>query len=164
MGLVRNSTRVITFTPNLAADSVAATTAYADKDVIGDHMTISNAVLDMGGTSLLQSVMVRNKTTTAFAMVIYIMDTAPASSYGANNSALAIDDTDLMNVIQIVSIAATDWDASGSLNSVAFKDGMAKPVQCVAGSRDLYAIFIARGAVTFGAAGDLQIDMGFLQD
>jgi hypothetical protein len=156
--------KVVSITPNLAADSVAATTAYADKDVIGDHLTVAAAGGDVGGHLKLRSVVVKNKTTTDFVGDIYLLNEAPASAYGANNSAFALADTDLSKVVGLVSIAAGDNNAAGSDNKTAVKMVDGPVMKCKAGSADLVAIVVARGAITFGAAGDLIIDLGFEQD
>lgn len=164
MALARSQSKVIKITPNLAADSVAATNAYADKDVIGDHLTVENVAQSTKGTALLQSVVVRTKVATAVPLSIYLLNEAPANAYGANNSAFALDDTDLLKVVGVVAVAAADYDTSNTLNYVATVKNIGLPLQCLAGSKNLYAIVVARGAVTFGAAGDLEIDLGFLQD
>jgi hypothetical protein len=164
--LARSSSKVITVTPDLAADAVAATTAYADKDVIGDPIVVPNVFLDTKGTATLQHLFVRNKTTTKFAMDIWLLTEAPAGVTGANNSSFALTDSDLAKVVGVVSIDATTtyWNEACSNHIIASKPNIGMPLQGKAGSKDLYAIFVARGAVTFGAVLDLGVDLGFLQD
>lgn len=164
MSLARSSSKIISITPDLAADAVAATTAYADKDVIGDHLVLTNAVQDTKGTAILQSLVVKSKVATANPMHLIFLNEAPAAAYGANNSAYALADTDLSKVIGCVSVVAGDWNVANTLNYVATVKNIGLPLQALAGSRDLYVIVVSGGIVTFGAAGDLLIDIGLMQD
>jgi hypothetical protein len=156
--------KVISLTPNLAADSIAATTAYADKDVLGDHLTISGAVSDSGAICKLLSVTARNKVATALALDLFFLDEAPAAAYGDNNSGYALADTDLSKVIGVVSLATGDWSVGNTLNVVASKTNIGLPLKAKAGKKDIYVIVVTRTAITFGAAGDLTIDLGLEQN
>ena len=156
--------RVITVTPDLAADSVAATVPYADKDVIGNLLTLSNAVLNTKGVGKLDSLVVRSKIATALIMDIFFLNEAPAAAFGDNNSAYALSDDDLSKVIGVVHVAAAEWNDSNTLNYVAQKSNLEMNLQALAGQKDLYMIVIARGAITFVAAGDMEIDVAFEQD
>lgn len=164
MSLVRGSSKVITLTPDLAADSVAATTAYSSGDVIGDHLTVSKAVLDTKGTALLQSLTVLDKANQKSALDLIFFNEEPAASYGANNSAYGLNDSDLSKVIGRISVAAADYVSSGSNNAEATLRNLGLLLQSLEKSKDVYVLVVARGTPTFGANGDLIIKLGLLQD
>ncbi len=161
----RTQSKIIKITPDLAADATAATVAYADKDMIGDVLTLADVVQNKGGTCVLQSLVLKSKVTTANLYDIIFLNAAPAATAtGDNNTAAAMVDGDIDKIVGIVSVAAADHNASQAAFTVATKVNIGLVLQCAAGSTSLYAIVVARGAVTFGAAGDLIIDLGFLQD
>lgn len=142
--------------------------AYASGDVIGAVTTLTNAMQNRGGTGILESICITDKTNTKQALDIIIFSEAPANSIGADNAAYGLNDADCGKVLGRISVATTDWISSGSNNAEATLRGLALMVMSkkdfVLGSKNLFYALVARGSITLASVTDLQMIFGFLQD
>jgi hypothetical protein len=156
---ITGSTKFVTVTPTIVA------AAYADGDVIGTNnpIALSEVVRGDALTALLMSVQARDKSNSRPALDIIFFHTTPSGTTFTDNAAVSVVDGDLAKIAAVVSIATTDWINLGA-GAVAFITGIAAPVQAIAGARKLFAAIVARGAVTFGSASDLSLEVGFFQD
>lgn len=138
-------------------------TLYTTGDVLGTKLTLNNVFARAGGTAILKSIFVQDKTKQSTALDVIFFDSDPSNSTFTNNSALAIADADLDKVIGTVSIVAGDYVA-GSDNSVATKGGLDVAMAPAAvTSSGLYAVLVTRGGPTY-VNNELGISFAFRQD
>jgi hypothetical protein len=151
--------KILSITP--AAASFA--TPYSSGDVIGGTNTITAAVLDPKGVSRLESVVVLDKANQKAALDLVFFNAAPAASFGADNAAYGLNDSDLDKCIGRISVATGDYASSGTNNAEATLKNIGLILDAIAGSTSVYMVVVARGAVTYGSATDLIIKLGLEQ-
>lgn len=139
--------------------TLSAAGAYATGDYAGTSTTpqsFANAVRAAGGKSILRSITISDKqTTAAVAFELWLFSatfTAPTDS-----AAWTITDAEAATCVGVLPIATTNWYASGA-NKVYSEGNLNKVITC-AGTSLFYAI-VMRGAQTTWASGDLQISVG----
>lgn len=155
---VRGSSTLIDITPTLD------TSAYASGDTLFLANTLTNVMNDTGGTAILESICVIDKANQKQAIDLIFLDVTPASSFGAANAAYAMADSDAVNILGRISIAAADYVSSSTNSAEATVKAIGLLLKAVAGSKNLYVIGVCRsGTPTYGAS-DLKLRIGFLQD
>ncbi len=157
IGNVGGLTTVISVTPAVQA------AAYATGDVIGGKMTLTNALLSVGGSGILQSVQVCSKSDLTVDLDLIIFSADPSTTTFTENGAVAIDVADVSKVLGRISLA-TRVDLGTPV--VAYANNLALPVIGDAANltRNLYACLVARGAYTPASTSDVTVRFGFLQD
>ncbi len=150
--------RVVSVTPTVEAG------AYAAGDVIGGKMTFANAVRTSngaaGGTGLIQSITVATKATTTSAQIdVLLFNADPSASTFTENGAIAVNATDMANLIGVVHV--TDWTSCGT-PSVGFGGSLAIPFSLAGTS--LYAVMVTRGAITPASTSDLIVTVRVVAD
>lgn len=151
--------KVITVTPNAATFA----TPYSSGDVVGVLLTIANAVLEVHGAALLESLTVLDKSAQGKALDLAFFDEVPVSSIGADNAAYALADADLAKCIGRVSVVGGDYATASTNNVEGTKINIGLVLQAKPGKKDLYVAVIARAGLTLGTAADLSIKLGLNQ-
>jgi hypothetical protein len=144
--------------PSITAD----TSAYTSGDSLCGLVTITGAARESGGSGIIQSIILLDKTQAQrAAMDILFFDRSV--TVAAANAALAMSDADMVFCLGIVPIGPynTAW-AGTPLNSVATLLNVGIPFVC-SGTANLYAAICVRGTPTY-AASDIVLSIGILQD
>lgn len=142
--------------------TVSTTPAYTSGDVVGGLQTISNAARISGGSGIIQSIIVVDKTQAQrAAMDILFFDRSV--TVAADNAAVATSDGDMANILGVVSIGPynTAWPGT-PLNSVSTLLNVGLPF--VLNGTDLYAVAVVRGTPTYTSTSDLIFIYTILQD
>ena len=150
-------TAVVDVTPTL---TVAG--AYAANDFVGTSatpMTFAGCARVNAGTGLIYRVELVDYAKQSIAGELWLFNTAPAG-LPADNAAFTITDADAKQCIGVVSF--NTYYAS-ALNSVSPVGNLTIGFKCLAGSMDLYGVFVTRGAPTY-ATGDLTFRLICVQD
>lgn len=135
---------------------------YSTGDVFGAKMTLTDAVLGLEGTGLLQSIILKSEDTlTVNTVDVIIFDSDPSNTTFTDNSALALADADLPKVIGIIQLN-TAYSVDSTSN-VLQTTNIALPVQA-SGGKDLYAVMVARGTINLSVTDGISLAFGFLQD
>jgi len=156
--VINNNVGGYTFTAKI--NPTISTSAYSAGFTVGAIQTLTNAVRKSGGTAILESLTLLDKSNQKAAMDIFIFDVNPAAATTTDHAAFAFSTNDV-NVIARVSVAATDYVTVNS-EAVAVKSGLGIAVQA-SGSANLYAVAVTSGTPTYAATA-LQWVWGLLQD
>ena len=150
-------TKVVTVTPTVEA------AAYATGELIGGKMSFAQAVrgIDLvDATGMIQSVVITDLAKQSANLDLVFFDVDPSNTTFTENSALDINDTDLLTIIGVVAI--TDWK-DFSDNSVGIALNLAMPFGLGTGAT-IYAAIVSRGSPTYASTSDLTVRIGVLQD
>ncbi len=137
-----------------------STSVYVAGYTVGAIQTLTNAVTKSGGTGILESLTLLDKSNQKAAMDIFIFDVNPAAATTTDHAAFVFSTNDV-NVIARVSVAASDYVTVNS-EAIAVKSGLGIAVQA-SGSANLYAVAVTSGTPTYAATA-LQWVWGILQD
>lgn len=146
-------------------DVTVEAAAYSSGDLVGGLLTLTHPLADGGGTStyptggLIQSVLITDLAAQNIDKDVVFFDTNPSNTTFTENSALDIDDADLLNVI---GVAAIDTWFSFSDNSCGQALNLAIPFILPAAATALYAAIVERGAPTYVSTSDLSIRVGMM--
>lgn len=132
---------------------------YATGDYVGTSGTpwTWTACRTAGGTGMLQSVTVVDKTAGTVAGEVWFFDrsvTVPADS-----AAWTITDADAQFLLGVVT---TGTYVASAANSVSSKTAVGMPIWCNSGT-SIFGAFVTRGAPTY-TSGDLTIILGIVAD
>lgn len=153
--LVGSSDVVVTVTPTVD------TSAYASGDLLFDSAEIANAVRANAGLAVLQSITILDKADQGVAFTLIFANAA--TDFGTANSAPDPDDTEAATVIGIVRVAAADYIDLGA-SKVATITNIGLLCKAGAATTSLYVAGInGTGTPTYGAAGDLVLQLGFVR-
>ena len=146
---------MITVTPTVD------TSLYATGDHLGSLMTLADVVDSDGEGVILDAVMVLSKAVlTTPSIRVLLFDEAPTLT-SSDNDALSITDAEMadkcVGSVNLVSGDAFDI-ATGSVLENKLQNCH---LDCVAGSRTLYAILMAQTAQTYGSTTDLTVKFKF---
>jgi len=137
--------------------TVSTTPAYTAKDAVGGLLTFSNAARVSGGTITIQSVVVIDNSQQRPPLDLVLFDRTFTNS--SDNAIFAPSDSDLLNTIGVVSVAA--W-SDFSTNSVATRFGLGMAAKL--NGTDLFGQLVTSGAVTFVATNDITVILQIVQD
>ena len=129
--------------------------AYSSGDLVGGLLTLSGAFVGYGG--FIQSVVITDLAKQSIGKDVVFFDANPSNTTFTENSALDINDTDLLNVVGVAPVL--DWFGFND-NSVGQALNLAMSFR-LAGA-DLYAAIVERGAPTYASISDLSIRVGIL--
>ena len=153
--LVYSPDTVITVTP------VCDTNAYSAGDLIFDAVEVPLAVREPGGTAILQTLVILDKADQQVPFTLIVANAA--TDFGTINSAPDPDDTECQTVIGWVPVAASDYIDLGGAD-IACICNIGLLVKAAAGTRSIWlAAMNGTGTPTYGAAGALVLQLGFLQ-
>ncbi len=155
---VRASSALKSVTPDIVA------AAYSSGDVIGTLQEITDAVVDKGGTAILQSIVALDKANQKSAIDLIFFNAPLSVSPGADNAAYSLDDSDLSKFIGRYSLAAANYVSSGTANADLTDRSVGLVLQAAAGKKSLYVLSVSRGTPTYASATDLLYKLGLLQD
>ena len=154
---------VVAVTPTVTASS-----AYSSGNVVGGVMTFSNIFRTGGGSGVLASCLVVDRSNSKPALTILLYSKNPSNGTYTDNSAFVFDSTDAVNLVRTVTVASTDWVTLGAY-AVADVGAIGKVVyngesQAASVLKNLYAVAVTTGTPTFNAATNLTFKVGVLQD
>jgi len=135
------------------------TDAYADGDVLAEVQEVSNALRTDGGSGLLQSVIVIDKSDQGEALDIYLF--SDSASLGTENAAVSISDADAAKIVARVEIGSSDYYDLGGVQ-VAVSSNLAMPLEVSSGT-SIWLGVVSRGTGTYSADG-IVVRLGIIQD
>lgn len=161
LGEVHSAALPVAVSPTIATPA----TPYTALDNIGGAQTLASAVRVSGGTSILQSIFVLDRSNQKQPMTILILDGNPndAGTTLTDNAAITLAAADISRVKRRVDITAADYvtfDHSGTDFATAEITAISKTIKAASGT-SLYAVIQTTGTPTY-AAGALTITFGFL--
>lgn len=136
--------------------------AYTSGDVLGGLQTLSNAARISGGSGIIQSITVLDKTQAQRA-AIDLLFFDRSVTVAADNAAVAMSDADMAFCLGIVSIGPYNAAWPGTpLNSEATLLNVGLPF--VLNGTDLFVVAVVRGTPTYTSTSDLIFSYTILQD
>lgn len=138
------------------------TAAYTSGDCLGGLMDFANAVRAAGGSGVIQSILVLDKTQAQRAAIDLLFFDRSVTVAG-NNAAVAMSDADMANCLGVVSIGPynTAWPGT-PLNSLSTLTNVGLPIVC--NGTSLYCQAIVRATPTYVASSDITVILTILQD
>ncbi len=137
--------------------------AYATGELVGGKLTLTDPNAGGGGTYLsggiIQSVLITDLAKQSISKDVLFFDADPSNTTFTENSALDVDDTDLLNLIGVAAVA--DWFDFND-NSVGQALNLAIPYVIGSTGTALYAAIVERGAPTYASTSDLSIRVGII--
>jgi hypothetical protein len=142
--------------------TISTTPAYTTGDCLGGLQTISNAARVSGGSGILTSVLVLDKTQAQRAAIDLLFFDRSVSVAG-DNSPVAMSDGDMANCLGVISIGPynTAWPGT-PLNSISTLFNIGLPF--VLNGTDLFCQAVVRAGPTYVATTDLVFIYTILQD
>ena len=148
----------------IAPSVTVDTSAYTAGDCIGGKLTLTDAMRVNGGTGILQSLFLLDRSGTQKpALEILIFNADPSSSTLTDQAAVSIHANDVGKIIRRMPIAAGDWGLVAGIYMADLSPG-SRMLQSAAGSKNLYAAIVATGTPTFTATTNLSIRFGLMRD
>lgn len=142
--------------------TVSTTPAYSSNDSIGGKWTLANAVRGSGGSGLLVSLMILDRSNQKPTGTIFIYNADPSTATITDNASYISSLADDQKVIARIVIVPGDWV---TVNAKGYATPAFNPVVLKAASgTSLYASFIASSTPTFVATTDIQPVFGIAQD
>ena len=146
---------------NVTGATVGATaTTYADGDLIGTKITLTDACLEVGSEATLVSITAADLDKQNQPCDVVIFNSDPSSTF-TDDAALTIADADIPKICGSASVIATDYIDFVD-NSVGTKTNIGLVCEAV-GTDDLFACVVSRGTGTYSASG-LSLKLTFYQD
>jgi hypothetical protein len=139
-----------------------STSIYTSGDCIGGLMTFANASRISGGSGIIQSIIVLDKTQAQRAAIDLLFFDRSVTVAG-DNAAVAMSDADMAYCLGIVPIGPynTAWPGT-PLNSLSTLLNVGLPF--VTNNSSLFVQAVVRGTPTYGSTSDLIFTLGILQD
>lgn len=141
-------------TPTIVVD----TAVYTAGDVVGGKITLSNAVRVSGGSSLLYSIHILDRSNQKPTGNILFFNADPSAATTNDNSGFVYSTDDLKQVGR-VPVTTGDYTTINSKASASITN-IGRMMKAVGTS--LYAVFVTDGAPDFVATTDLQIIFNFI--
>jgi hypothetical protein len=139
----------------------SAAAIYAAGDSVGGKITLTNAVRISGGTGILTSIDIIDKSAQNAPGNILIFDSDPTAATITDNAPFVFS-TDIAKLIANIPVVVGDYSTFGTI-STANIGGLARVVKA-SGSANLYACFVTSGTPTYATTSDILIGFGILQD
>lgn len=151
---------VTTKTTVVEAAPTCDTNAYTAGDLIGGKLTLSNATAYTVYSGIISNVVIEDKDAESTDIDVVFFDTDPSTTTFTDNAAFDPSDTDLLNIICVVSVTT---DVTFNDNGLSYALNQNCPFR-TPGSNTIYAALVAREAVTYTSSSDLLLRVGILQD
>jgi hypothetical protein len=136
------------------------TSAYASGDLLADAQVVTSAARSSGGGAKLISMTVVDEDDQGVAFDVYL--TSSSNSWGTENSAPSISDTDARSIQAKVSVATADYKDLGGVRIAHYAN--INSLCLTVGSANLYvAVVNGTGTPTFTASG-VKLIFGFEQN
>lgn len=152
----RSFTRTVQFT------RPSDTTQYTAGDGVSDNTTTATSATfamtgmaaceGMGGVIRAVTLHKSDQDQTGADFDVYFFDTQPANTGYEDNAAIAITDAEWARCVGFVSFTASTEARSVQNGDIYCKTNLDIAYQCVAGSRSLYVVVVARGTYTPASA------------
>lgn len=149
---------VVTAVPGGISIAVAPTVtagAYSAKDAVGGEMTFANAVRVSGGSAVLNSVTIIDKSQAAAGLELWLFSATITEA--DDNAAFDISDAELATCVGVVPIATADYFQIAD-NEVACVRGVGLQFACAATS--LFGQLKCTGTPTYASTSDLTVVLG----
>lgn len=142
--------------------TISSSPAYTSGDCVGGLMTFANAARVSGGSGIVQSIIVLDKTQAQRAAMDLLFFDRSVTVAG-DNAAVAMSDGDMAFCLGVVSIGPynTAWPGT-PLNSVSTIINVGLPF--VLNGTDLFVQAVVRATPTYTSTSDLVFTLGILQD
>lgn len=141
--------------------TVTIGSAYSNGNSIGGKRTLVNAVRVPGGSGILHSLTIVDRSNHMAASTMFLFDSDPTAAATADKTAFAFN-TDDFKVIAQIPIIASDYVVTNG-KGVLQKTGLDIPVRAAIGT-SLYAVLVAKGSFSFVTTTDVQIAFGIQQN
>lgn len=143
----------------LASISGLSTDAYSAGDQMGGAIEFLN-VLDKadGGGGIVTGAQLIDLSSTAFAADLILFDQGTGIASSDDNAAMDVVDSDLPNVVGVISFTTGDYIVAAD-NVIASKKDLHIPVVLKGLDNKLHAALVARGAVTLTDATDISVKL-----
>lgn len=136
-----------------------STSAYAAGDLLADTQLVDGALRVTDGTGMLISLTLIDKDNQQDPLTVYFLNANV--SFGTENSAPSISDTDALKILGFVDIEAADYRYLGGV-AVAYRQTQVH-LLAASGTDDIYvAVVNSSGTPTYAADG-LVLRLGILQ-
>ena len=142
--------------------TVDASPDYSTGDLVGGKLTFDNLgriIPKFRNGGLIQSVVISDLAGVSITKDVVFFNRDPSNTTFTENAALAINDTDLLNVIGVAQVA--DWFAFSN-NSVGQALNLAIPFVIRDSDASLFAAIVERGTANYVSTADLSIRVGIL--
>lgn len=134
------------------------TNAYASGDCVGGKLSTTAAPVSQHGV-ILTGVTLASGDSESPQFDIYLFSGDPSTSTLTDNAALALTDADREKVIDFFQVSEAVTDSNGVTYR---RGGLSTPIP--ASVSTLYIAIVARGAITYAAATDLNLRLLFVKD
>lgn len=140
------------------------TTAYADHDLVGGLLTLTNPFgADVG--FIVNSITVQDlDADNACPLVVLFFEEYPSGTTFTNNSIVNLADADVPKVAHKAKIAASDYDAIGTTNMIAEVTGLGYAMKSRGASGAFYVALMSDGGTPTWAASDVSLSFGIVAD
>ena len=138
------------------------TDAYVDGDVLAEVQEVTNALRTDGGSGLLQSIIVIDKSDQGEALDIYLF--SENASLGTENSAVSISDDDAEKIMAKIEVGSGDYYDMGGVQVAASSNqqNLALPIKVSSGT-SIWLGAVSRGTGTYADDG-IVVRLGIIQD
>lgn len=145
-----------TVTPTIAA------AAFSAQDTLSSITTVTGAVSKSGGSARLHSLtLIDQADQTAVIDVVFFNQTA---TIPAINAAWSLDDSELVKVLGVVSVAAADYDDHVNGKTATIQD-VGLMLDAADGSKDVFLALVNRTTTpTYAAVDDISLVLGLEQN
>ncbi len=138
--------------------AVVDTDILADGDLVGGKLTFASFSEPAGSGGVIESVIITDLDAEASDVDVIFFDADPSNTTFTENSALDINDTDLLNIIGVAQV--TTWAAFAD-SAVGWALNLNMPFVIPSGT-SLFAAMVVRGGgtPTYGTTSDLSVRVG----
>lgn len=167
LAVIRPVTKVITVSKVRPAN----TTTYAAGQIVAESTSAATlwafaSVARANGLGLiLQSLTLVDSVAQSLKpdFELWLFDTAPSTTSQNDAQAWAPTDAEMKFCLGYVALSSGAFKVAGS-NGVIAAEGIAKPLQCAAGSTTIYGVLVVRNAYIPASAEELTLRMTVVQD
>lgn len=134
------------------------TAAYAAGDCVGGKLSTTASPITQTGV-VLTNVLLASGDSETPQFDVFVFDSDPSGSTLTDNAAFALVDADREKLIDVIEISNSVADANGRTY---VRSGLSTPVPSTVST--LYLAIVARAAITYAAATDLHMRLGWVKD
>ena len=158
MAAARGIPTIIEVTPVIQAATYAAGDLLNEKIEFSDPFGI-DTTQPLVNCGLIQSVWLIDLNKADVNLDVLFFDVDPSNTSFTLNSAFAVHDTDILNILPPIHV--TDWTVFND-NSVGRSINLDIPFSVASGA-SLYAALVTRGAPTYASTSDLTLRVGLFK-
>lgn len=147
-------------------DPSVSLSAYADRDLICEKITLNTAVRE-SACGVIRKVVIIDQAKQSAAINLMFFHTDPSNSTFTENAEFDCDDTDLDNCLGVIAVAGTDYLAlkDNSIATVGGANDLYFPIYANPAATDtstptsIYMAVLSGGTPDYVVAGDLRIKL-----